>query len=181
MEDLVRTTPGFDEQVIRLSPLDVQSAYAITLVRQNQALLRCFLIQRLRREQHLMHEILMQCMIFLLNSATKIYCAPEHVIDIALGSAEYLNGMLRSLYYQFKENNLQLDPETLHGIQRRWILLQRLVISSSGGDEETGFAINKNGFRYGNLIPPSAWMQRISTFSRCTSPLVLSWLDGSIS
>lgn len=174
-------TVGFDEQVIRLSPLDVQSADAITLVRQNQALLCCFLIQRLRREQHSMHEILMQCMIFLLNSATKLYCAPEHVIDIALGSAEYLNGMLTSLYYQFKENNLQLEPETIHGIQRRWILLQRLVISSSGGDEETGFAINKNGFRYGNLIPPSAWMQRISTFSRCTSPLVrfLGWMAVS--
>ncbi|XP_021829892.1 uncharacterized protein LOC110770086 isoform X1 [Prunus avium] len=174
-------TVGFDEQVIRLCPLDVQSADAITLVRQNQALLCCFLIQRLQREQHSMHEILMQCMIFLLNSATKLYCAPEHVIDIALGSAEYLNGMLTSLYYQFKENNLQLEPETIHGIQRRWILLQRLVISSSGGDEETGFAINKNGFRYGNLIPPSAWMQRISTFSRCTSPLVrfLGWMAVS--
>ncbi|KAM1229987.1 hypothetical protein ACFX2I_040199 [Malus domestica] len=174
-------TAGFDEQVIMVSALDVQSADAITLVRQNQALLCCFLVQRLQREQHSMHEILMQCMIFLLNSATKLCCAPEHVIDIALGSAEYLNGMLRSLYYQFKDGNLQLEPETIHGIQRRWILLQRLVISSSGGDEEADFAINKSCFRYGNLIPPSAWMQRISTFSRSTSPLVrfLGWMAVS--
>lgn len=174
-------TVGCDEEVIRLSPLDVQSADAITLVRQNQALLCSFLVQQLQREQHSMHEILMQCLIFLLNSATKLYCVPEHVIDIALGSAEYLNGMLTSLYHQFKESNMHLEPETVHGIQRRWILLQRLVISASAGDEGMDFAINKNGFRYGNLIPPSAWMQRISTFSRCTSPLVrfLGWMAVS--
>ncbi|XP_061997440.1 uncharacterized protein LOC133715099 isoform X1 [Rosa rugosa] len=170
-----------DEEVIKLSPFDVQAADAITLVRQNQALLCSFLVQRLQREQHSMHEILMQCLIFLLNSATKLYCVPEHVIDIALGSAEYLNGMLTSLYYQFKESNMQLEPEMVHGIQRRWILLQRLVISASSGDEGMDFAITKNGNRYGNLIPPSAWMQRISTFSRSTSPLVrfLGWMAVS--
>ncbi|PQP93724.1 uncharacterized protein Pyn_11485 [Prunus yedoensis var. nudiflora] len=112
-------TIGFDEQVIRLSPLDVQSADAITL-----------------------------CMIFLLNSATKLYCAPEH-----------------------------LEPETLHGIQRRWILLERLVISSSGGDEETGFAINKNGFPYGSLIPPSVWMQGFPLFLDAY-PLLFDFLLG---
>ncbi|XP_050384796.1 uncharacterized protein LOC126801476 isoform X2 [Argentina anserina] len=174
-------TVGCDEEVIKLSPFDVQSADAITLVRQNQALLCSFLVQRLQREQHLMHEILMQCLIFLLNSATKLYCVPEHVIDIALGSAEYLNGTLTSLYNQFKESSVHLEPETVHGIQRRWILLQRLVISASSGDEGMEFAINKNGFSYGNLIPSSAWMQRIATFSRSTSPLVrfLGWMAVS--
>ncbi|XP_004308651.1 PREDICTED: uncharacterized protein LOC101297198 [Fragaria vesca subsp. vesca] len=51
---------GCDEELLKLSPFDVQSADAITLVRQNQALLCSFLIQRLQREQHSMHEILMQ-------------------------------------------------------------------------------------------------------------------------
>ncbi|KAF5451858.1 hypothetical protein F2P56_026920 [Juglans regia] len=175
-------TEGFDEKVIQLSPLNIQLADAITLVRQNQALLCNFLIQRLRREQHSMHEILMQSLVFLLHSATKLYCAPEYVIDIVLGSAEYLNGMLTSLYCQFKDGNLQLEPEKIHGIQRRWILLQRLVTASSSGDEGAGFAINiNNGIRYGNLVPPSAWMQRISTFSRSAFPLVrfLGWMAVS--
>lgn len=169
---------GVNEQVIKLSPLDVQSTDAITLVRQNQALLCSFLIRRLKKEQHSMHEILMHCLVFLLHSATQLYCAPEEVIDIISESAEFLNRMLTSFYYQFKEGNLQLDPEKIHGVQRRWVLLQRLVIASSGA-EGSDFAVNiNNGFRCGNLIPPSAWMQRIAAFSCSACPLVrfLGWM-----
>ncbi|RVW23087.1 hypothetical protein CK203_099975 [Vitis vinifera] len=171
-----------DDQVINLSLLDIESADAVTLVRQNQALLCNFLIQRLRREQHSMHEILMQSTLFLLHSATKLFCPPEHVIDIILGSAEYLNGVLTSFYYQLKEGNLRLDPEKLYGVQRRWLLLQKLVIASSGGDEELDFANNTNNcFQYRNLIPPSAWMLRIPTFSTSPSPLLrfLGWMAVS--
>uniref|UniRef100_A0A6N2NGC7 Uncharacterized protein n=1 Tax=Salix viminalis TaxID=40686 RepID=A0A6N2NGC7_SALVM len=110
--------------------------------------------------------------------ATQLYCAPEEVIDIILESAEHLNGMLTSLYHQLKEGNLQLDPEKIHGVQRRWMLLQRLVIASSGR-EGSDFVVNiNNGFRCGNLILPSAWMLRISTFSCSASPLVrfLGWM-----
>ncbi|GAV65319.1 hypothetical protein CFOL_v3_08834 [Cephalotus follicularis] len=172
-------TEGFDEQVIKLSPLDMQSADAITLARQNQALLCNFLIRRLQREQYPVHEILLQYLVFLLHSATKLYCAPEDVIKIILRSAEYLNGMLTSFYHQSKEGNLQLNPEKIHGVQRYWILLQRLVIASTGGDEGSDVAVNINtGVQHGNLIPPSAWMQEISTFSSCASPLVrfLGWM-----
>ncbi|XP_062098879.1 uncharacterized protein LOC133804752 isoform X2 [Humulus lupulus] len=171
-----------DEQVVNLSPLDTQDVDAITLVRQNQALLCNFLIERLRREHHSLHEILLQSLVFLLHSATKLYCSADHVIDIIVRSAEYLNGMLTSLYHQLKEGKPNLEPETIHGIQRRWILLQRLVVASSCGDEGAGFAINKNnGFSYTNLIPPSAWTNRISSFSRCKSPLVrfLGWMAVS--
>uniref|UniRef100_A0A6N2NKF6 Uncharacterized protein n=2 Tax=Salix viminalis TaxID=40686 RepID=A0A6N2NKF6_SALVM len=86
--------------------------------------------------------------------------------------------MLTSLYHQLKEGNLQLDPEKIHGVQRRWMLLQRLVIASSGR-EGSDFVVNiNNGFRCGNLILPSAWMHRISTFSCSASPLVrfLGWM-----
>ncbi|XP_058002551.1 uncharacterized protein LOC110658126 isoform X2 [Hevea brasiliensis] len=170
-----------DGQVIKLSSLDVKSADAITLARQNQALLCSFLIRRLKKEQHSMHEILMHCLVFLLHSATQLYCASEEVIDIILGSAEYLNAMLTSFYYQFKEGNLQLDPEKIHGVQRRWALLQKLVIASSGG-EGSDFALNVNNrFRSGSLIPPSAWLERISTFSHSSYPLVrfLGWMAVS--
>lgn len=129
-----------------------------------------------------MHEILMQSTLFLLHSATKLFCPPEHVIDIILGSAEYLNGVLTSFYYQLKEGNLRLDPEKLYGVQRRWLLLQKLVIASSGGDEELDFANNTNNcFQYRNLIPPSAWMLRIPTFSTSPSPLLrfLGWMAVS--
>lgn len=173
---------AYHEQVVHMSPLDIESADAITLVRQNQDLLCNFLIQRLQREQHSVHEILMQSLLFLLHSATKLSCAPEHVIDIILGSAEYFNGMLTSLYYQFKEDNLQLSPEKVHEVQRRWMLLQKLLIASTGFDEGPDVVININkGFWYGNLIPPSAWIKRIPTFSNSASPLVrfLGWMAVS--
>ncbi|KAA8520331.1 hypothetical protein F0562_014587 [Nyssa sinensis] len=170
------------EEVINMSQHDITSADAVTLLRQNQALLCNFLIQWLQREQHSMHEILMQSLVFLLQSATKLFCDPEHVIDIILGSAEYLNGLLTSFYYQLKEGNLQLDPGKVHEVQRRWMLLQRLVIASSAGDEGPDFSVNiNNGFRFVNLIPPSAWIQKITTFSSCASPLVrfLGWMAVS--
>ncbi|XP_015577755.2 uncharacterized protein LOC8282035 isoform X1 [Ricinus communis] len=177
-ENIPEYSEEIDDQVIKLSSLDVHSADAITMVRQNQALLCSFLIWRLKKEQHLMHEILMHCLVFLLHSATRLYCAPEEVIDIILGSAEYLNAMLTSFYYQFKEGNLQLDPEKIHEVQRRWALLQNLVIASSGG-EVSYFSVDVNNrSRCGSLIPPSAWLQRVSTFSRSSFPLVrfLGWM-----
>ncbi|XP_058085820.1 uncharacterized protein LOC131233204 isoform X3 [Magnolia sinica] len=170
---------GENGQGIEISPLDVQSADAVTLVRQNQALLCQFLIQRLQKEQQSMHEILMQSLLFLLHSATELFCPPENVIDIILGSAGHLNGLLTSFYYQLKEGNLQLDPERVHGVQRRWVLLQRLVIASSGGGDGTDSMINsKSGFQYRSLISPSSWMQRIPKFSSSSFPLVrfLGWM-----
>ncbi|GFY92110.1 hypothetical protein Acr_08g0005060 [Actinidia rufa] len=171
-----------NEEVLSLSQHDMHSADAITLVRQNQALLCHFLIQRLQKEQHSMHEILLQSLLFLLQSATKLFCSPEDVVDIILGSAEHFNGLLTSFYHQYKEGNLQLDSGKVHELQRRWMLLQRLVIASSGGDEGPEFSINtSNGFRFANLIPASAWVQQIPTFSSCTSPLVrfLGWMAVS--
>ncbi|KAJ4952696.1 hypothetical protein NE237_029528 [Protea cynaroides] len=173
---------GHDEQGIKLSPQDLQSADAVTLVRQNQALLCNFLIQRLQREHHSMHEILMQSLLFLLHSATEFCCPPENVIDIILGSGEYLNKLLTSFYYQLKEGNLQLDPEKIYGVQRRWMILQKLVIASSGGGEGKDYGINFNsGFQYRSLIAPSSWMQRIPKFSSSPSPLVrfLGWMAVS--
>ncbi|KAK3000070.1 hypothetical protein RJ639_023133 [Escallonia herrerae] len=168
-----------NEGVVDLSPHDMRSVDAITLVRQNQALLCHFLIQRLQKEQHSMHEFLMQSLVFLLHSATKLYCAPEHVIDIILDSAEYFNGLLTSYHYQFKEEMLHLDPGKVHEIRRHWMLLQKLVIASSGGDERPDISISmSNGLRFANLIPPSAWMQKIHKFSSSSCPLVrfLGWM-----
>ncbi|CAL5380807.1 unnamed protein product [Camellia sinensis] len=171
-----------NEEVLSLSQHDIVSADAITLVRQNQALLCNFLIQCLQKEQHSMHEILMQSLLFLLQSATELFCSPEDVINIILGYAEHFNGLLTTFYHQFKEGNLQLDSGKVNEVQRRWMLLQRLVIASSGGDEGPDFSINiNNGFRFANLIPSAAWMQKIFTFSSSTSPLVrfLGWMAVS--
>ncbi|OMP05656.1 Tubulin binding cofactor A [Corchorus olitorius] len=181
-EDCHSYSAESDEQIIETSPSDIELLDAVTLVRQNQALLCSFLIKRLQGEQHSLHEILMHCLVFLLHSATKLHCTPDHVIDIILHSANYLNNTLTSLYSQFKEGKCQLNHEKIHGIQRRWILLQRLVIASSGAGVGSDFAVNINNcFRHGNLIPPSAWMQKISTFSHSTSPLVrfLGWMAVS--
>ncbi|XP_027083960.1 uncharacterized protein [Coffea arabica] len=170
------------EEVISLAPDGILFADAITLVRQNQALLCNFLIQRLQRNEQSVHEILMQCVLFVLHSATKLFCAPESIVDIILNFAEFFNGLLKSIYYQFKEGNLQLDQSKLHEVQRRWVLLRRLVIASSGTDEESSTSISvQNGFRLANLIPPSAWLQKVSVFSCSASPLVryLGWMAVS--
>ncbi|KAK4397490.1 hypothetical protein Sango_1585600 [Sesamum angolense] len=166
-----------DEDVVNLSQQDILCADAITLVRQNQALLWNFLVQRLQRDSHAgqqsMHEILMWCLLFLLHSATKIVCAPGHVVDIILHFAESLNMQLKSFYYQLKEGNSQLNHFKQHEMQRRWILLNRLVVASSGNDERSVFSVNiRNGFRFSNLIPPSAWMQKVPALSSSPFPLV---------
>lgn len=174
--------PEENEEVLSLSQHDILSADAVTLVRQNQEILCKFLIQRLQKEQHSMHEILMQSLLFLLQSATKLFGSPEDIVDIILGSAEHLTGLLTSIYHHFKEGNLQLDSGKVHEVQRRWMLLQRLVIASSGCDEAADFIITvNNGFRFANLIPSEAWMQKIHTFSSSTSPLVrfLGWMAVS--
>lgn len=171
-----------NEESVNLSQDDVLSADAITLVRLNQKLLCNFLIQQLQRNEQSMHEILMQSLLFLLHSATKLFCAPELVVDIILRSAEFFNVLLKSLFYQSKEGSLQLSHFKLYEVQRRWMLLQRLVIASSGSDEESNIFINAyNGFRFANLIPPSAWLQKISRFASSDSPLVryLGWMAVS--
>ncbi|XP_061338809.1 uncharacterized protein LOC133285568 isoform X2 [Gastrolobium bilobum] len=181
-EDSPYSVEGFDEQVIKLSPLDVQYTDALTLVRQNQALLCNFLIQRLRRDQISMHEILLQSLVYFLHSGTKLYCPPEHVIDIILKYAEDLNRMLASFDHQPKEGSVHLAQERTHGVERRWLLLQRLVIASSSGGEEEKFGTNiQNNYLCGNLIPSSAWMHRISHFSGSLYPLVrfLGWMAVS--
>uniref|UniRef100_A0A7N0TIX9 Uncharacterized protein n=1 Tax=Kalanchoe fedtschenkoi TaxID=63787 RepID=A0A7N0TIX9_KALFE len=171
----------FDESIIDLSQSDLDSADAITLVRQNQALLFNFLIHQFQRDQHSMHEILMQSLLFLLSSATELFCAPESIIDIILNSADYLNGMLTSFYYQLKEGNKQMEAAKVHEVQRRWMLLQKLVIVSSGNDHRSD-TININNVSFcGNLFPASAWILRIPSFSKCASPLVrfLGWMAVS--
>ncbi|XP_072956255.1 uncharacterized protein [Typha angustifolia] len=171
-----------DEQSIEISQGDIQFADAVTLVRKNQALLCHFIVRQFQREQHSSHEVLLRSLLFLLQSATKLFCAPENVIDIILQSAENLNGQLASLYSQVKEGKMQLDMEKLHGLQRRWGLLKNLVLASSGNDDVMELLnITKNGFHYRSLVPPSSWMQKISKFSNyaCPLPRFLGWMAVS--
>ncbi|KAL8555562.1 hypothetical protein ACS0TY_003387 [Phlomoides rotata] len=165
-----------NEDVVNLSQQDVLSADAITLVRQNQALLCNFLIQLLLRdshgEKHPRHEILMWCLLFLLHSATKLFCEPEHVVDVILNFAESFNMQLKSSY-QLKEGNPQVNHFKQHEVQRCWNLLQRLVIASSGSDERSELSVNvRNGFRFSNLVPSSAWLQKVPAFSSSPFPVV---------
>jgi len=173
---------GFGEKVIKISSPDEQHADALTLVRQNQALICNFLIQRLQRDHISMHEILLQSLVYYLHTGTKLFCPPESVIDIILKYAEDLNKMLTSFHHEPKEGNLHLVQERTHRVERRWLLLQQLVIASSNGGEEEIFGTSiRNSYLCGNLIPPSAWMQRISHFSCSVYPLVrfLGWMAVS--
>ncbi|PHT60041.1 hypothetical protein CQW23_02404 [Capsicum baccatum] len=175
------TTPyveGTDGK-IDISRKDIKSADAITLLRQNQALICDFLIHRLQKEEHPTHEILLQILLFLLHSGTRLNCSPELIVDTIIKSAEYLNQQLRSFYYQLKEGTVHLNEWKLHAVRRRWILLQRLIIASSGCDEGSELSINyRSGFRFANLLPASAWLQKIPAFSSSASPLArfLGWM-----
>ncbi|CAI9262315.1 unnamed protein product [Lactuca saligna] len=158
-----------NDDVMQFSLTDTSSMDAITLVRQNQELLCKFLINSLLKEQHSMREILLQSLVFLLHSATKLYCPPERIIEIILKSSEYLNDLLVSYCHQ---GTLELELNKVHEVERHWMLLQRLVIASSGGDE---------GGRFSNLVPSSTWVNKISSFSSSSSPLVrfIGWMAVS--
>ncbi|KAL4585903.1 hypothetical protein LXL04_010530 [Taraxacum kok-saghyz] len=164
-----KTVCDENDDVMQFSVTDTSSMDAITLVRQNQELLFNFLINCLLKEQHSMREILLQSLVFLLQSATKLYCPPERIIEIILKSSEYLNDLLVTYCHQGK---LELELIKVHEVERHWMLLQRLVVASSGGDEEG---------RFSNLVPSSTWVNKISSFSSSSSPLVrfIGWMAVS--
>nr|XP_010323387.1 uncharacterized protein LOC101254835 isoform X1 [Solanum lycopersicum] len=169
---------GNDEK-LDISQQDIKSADAITLLRQNQALICDFLIHRLQKEEHPTHEILLQILLFLLHSGTRLNCPPVLIVDTIIKSAEHLNQQLRTFYYQLKEGTVQFNEWKLQAVRRRWILLKRLIIASSGCDEGSELSINyRSGFRFANLVPASAWLQKIPAFSSSTSPLArfLGWM-----
>lgn len=159
--------PNDDESndVMQFSVQDSSYMDAITLVRQNQALLCKFLISSLLKKQHMKREILLQSLVFLLQSATKLYCPPEQIIEIILNSAAYLNNLLVSYCHQGVS---KLELVKVHEVERHWILLQRLVVASSGGEEG----------RFSNLVPSSVWIRKIRYFSCSSSPLVrfIGWM-----
>ncbi|XP_076954574.1 uncharacterized protein LOC143629097 [Bidens hawaiensis] len=159
--------PNDDESndVMQFSVHDSSYMDAITLVRQNQALLCKFLINSLLKKQHMKREILLQSLVFLLQSASKLYCPPEQITEIILSSAEYLNNLLVSYCHQ---GVLKLELVKVHEVEWHWILLQKLVVASSGGEEG----------RFSNLVPSSVWIRNISSFSCSSSPLVrfIGWM-----
>ncbi|KAJ1694277.1 hypothetical protein LUZ63_010975 [Rhynchospora breviuscula] len=181
----LRTSPGDslqDESVkgdgkhgsfIDISEPDMQSADAVTLVRNNQYLLCSFILRQFQIGEHSSHEILLQSLLFLLYSATELFCPPKDVIDIILQSAENLNAQLSSFYQQVIATNARrLDVERLHGFRRRWVLLEKLVMASSGDDG------GKDGIRFRSLVPPSSWMEKIPEIVQYKQPLsrFLGWM-----
>ncbi|KAM0832697.1 hypothetical protein ACQ4PT_064731 [Festuca glaucescens] len=171
-----------DNHAIEISPEATYLVDAVTLVRKNQALLCHFIMKQFQRKGHSSNEILLDSLLFLLHSATDLFCPPDNVIDIILKSAENLNRQLTCLYSSVNAGDKKLDKVKLHGLQRRWALLQKLVLASSGSDNTRELvSIRKDGFRFRSLVPPSAWMHKISEFSKLSSPLArfLGWMAVS--
>ncbi|KAE8821333.1 hypothetical protein D1007_00724 [Hordeum vulgare] len=171
-----------DKQAIEISPEVTHLVDAVTLVRKNQALLWHFIMKQFGRKGHLPNEILLDSLLFLLHSATDLFCPPDNVIDVILNSAENLNQQLTCLYSSVCAGDKKMDNVKLHGLQRRWALLQKLVLASSGSDNTRELvSIKKDGFRFRSLVPPSAWVHKISEFSRFSSPLprFLGWMAVS--
>ncbi|XP_074280083.1 uncharacterized protein LOC141605282 isoform X2 [Silene latifolia] len=166
------------EELANLSEDNNASVDALTLVRRNQTLLCNFLIHQLCKEQHSLHETLMQCLVFLLHSATNLVCSPEKIIDIILDSAENLNRCLRSIFQQCQEGVLPLSREKVYRVQRHWTILQSLVIASSAGNGGPNNVSYVSGLKYGTLIPSSGWIRKIPAFTSCAFSLVryLGWL-----
>ncbi|XP_062200661.1 uncharacterized protein LOC133903346 isoform X2 [Phragmites australis] len=170
------------KQSVEISPEALQFADAVTLVRKNQAMLCHFIMKQFQRKGHWCSEILLQSLLFLLHSATDLFCPPENVIDIILKSAENLNEQLACLYSFVNAGDKKLDRVKLHGLRRRWTLLQKLVLASSGNDNARELvSVKKDGFRFRSLVPPSAWIHKISDFSRFSTPLprFLGWMAVS--
>ncbi|KAF8689250.1 hypothetical protein HU200_042041 [Digitaria exilis] len=173
---------GDAKKSVEISTEALEFADAITLVRKNQAMLCHFIMKQLQRKGHLCCEILLQSLLFLLHSATDLFCPPENVIDIILKSAENLNEQLACLYSCVNAGSKKLDRAKVHGLRRRWTLLQKLVLASSGSDNTREIArAKRDGFRFRSLVPPSTWIQKISEFSRFSSPLprFLGWMAVS--
>ncbi|KAM0859799.1 hypothetical protein ACQ4PT_046932 [Festuca glaucescens] len=171
-----------DNHAIEISPEATYLVDAVTLVRKNQALLCHFIMKQFQRKGLSSNEILLDSLLFLLHSATDLFCPPDNVIDIILKSAENLNRQLTCLYSSVNAGDKKLDKVKLHGLQRRWALLQKLVLASSGSDNTRELvSIRKDGFRFRSLVPPSAWMHKISEFSKFSSPLArfLGWMAVS--
>ncbi|XP_020597126.1 uncharacterized protein LOC110036913 isoform X2 [Phalaenopsis equestris] len=171
------------QQDLNILPLDLKAVDAVTLLRQNQSLLLEFVIQQLQREQHLLHDVLLQALLFLLQSATELLCPPEAVVDIILFSAENLSLLLMSLYSKVEKEPSHFDLEKLHGLHRRWLLLERLVIASSGSNNDLmsrNVTYGQKKTQYRSLIPLSSWINMISKFSNA-SPICrfLGWMAVS--
>jgi hypothetical protein len=162
--------------LIDVSEPDMQSADAVTLVRNNQFLLCHFITRQFQMGDHSSHEILLQSLLFLLYSATELFCPPKDVIDIILHSAENLSTQILSFYQKIKARNAQnLDAERLHWFRRRWVLLQKLVMASSGDDGE------EDVLQFRSLVPSSSWMEKIPELTQYKQPLprFLGWMAVS--
>ncbi|XP_039832915.1 uncharacterized protein LOC120693528 isoform X2 [Panicum virgatum] len=170
------------KRCVEISTEALRFADAVTLVRKNQAMLCHFIMKQFQRKGHLCSEILLQSLLFLLHSATDLFCPPENVIDIIMKSAENLNEQLACLYSCANVGNKKLDMVKVHGLRRCWTLLQKLVLASSGSDNVREIGRTKrDGLRFRSLVPPSTWIQKISDFSRFSSPLprFLGWMAVS--
>jgi hypothetical protein len=93
-----------------------------------------FMMKQFQRKEHSHSEILLQSLLFLLHSATDLFCPPEDIIDIIFKSAEHLNKQLSCLYSCINAGDKKLDRIKMPGLRRRWTLLQKLVLASSGSD-----------------------------------------------
>ncbi|XP_020698245.1 uncharacterized protein LOC110110923 isoform X2 [Dendrobium catenatum] len=168
------------QQDLNILPHVIKAVDAVTLLRQNQSLLFEFVIQQLQKEQHLSHEVLLQALLFLLQSATELLCPPEAVVDIILLSAEKFSLPLMSLNNKLDKGSALFDSEKLYGLRRCWLLLERLVIASSGCDIGVMSRKSAYGTQCRSLIPLSSWINKITKFSNA-SPIsrFLGWMAVS--
>lgn len=122
-----------DKQTVEISPEATYLIDAVTLVRKNQAMLSHFIMKQFQRKGHSSTEALLDSL-FLLHSATDLFCPPDNVIDIILKSAENLDRQLTCIYSSVNAGDKNLDKLKLDGPRRRWALLHKLVLASSGSD-----------------------------------------------
>ncbi|KAG6557533.1 hypothetical protein Mapa_000807 [Marchantia paleacea] len=160
---------------------DAQAEDAITLVREHQGLLCAFLIHQLRRERHNMYEVLLQGLLIILDSATRLFSPPEEVIEVILQCAERLNNSLILYYSQVRDGIVLPEAAVAYGIRRQWALLRRLVLVASGGrssEDDDDIAAPRGCVLQTALIPAWAWMSKIPDFSSSAFPLVryVGWM-----
>lgn len=169
---------------IEIDEEDSKIEDAVTLVRQRQGLLCQFLVQQLQRDRHNLYEVLLQGLLFVLHSATKLSSPPEDIIDVILACATRLNASLVAYQNQGNYGVLSQGPGTFHSVRRQWVLLRKLVLVASGGRLLGGGSSSiypEVNQLHQDLIPGWAWMSRIPKYAESTYPLVryIVWLGVS--
>ncbi|XP_024538998.1 uncharacterized protein LOC9657804 isoform X1 [Selaginella moellendorffii] len=154
---------------------------AATIVRQHQSQLCMFFVRQLQRDMHNLYDVLLQGLLFVLETSTGPLVPPGDLVGVILKSAERLNKSVVLEHTRAKDGYSQRRIANAFAIRRQWALLSRMVYVAAGRPFR-GSDIFDGGSAHKELVPASSWLQEIPRFALSTFPLVryIGWMSLSI-